>query len=878
MRFLFRHKGLGLRLIHVSAVVLIGGISCYHSLSWHSASADPTVPSGTLASETFEAPAGPLNALAGGSGWAAPWEIQNGSVAVPGYNTATAAPLTFAGVSQSGNYATGGAGWIASGRTLDTGSGGNFSQYLNGNLIGQSGKTLFFGLLMRKDMNTDDEMSVTLHAGASPAWWVNVAGVAVGHFGGASNTAGTRYWSLRVDGVVHQTTVPVVVGQAALLVLRLDFGATTTASLFVNPPPAALPSTAGASATTSSSLAFRSVAYYGGPDPNQSSVDELRFAASYSGLAWGSTPPPAAPSNLTALAGDGQVILSWTSVPGVSAWQIFKMVGNVPQLEGTAASNAFTATGLTNGVAYTFYVVSVVSGVSSAPSAQVTSVPRGVAPAAHARLGTNLAQLADWSRELPFVDAFKSARPWISQLQGASWGSGPALALDANGWITSLQPGQYAETIMFDNALDDQPDYPTGQYTLLYDGEGTIAFDLQSASIVSQTPGRMVVQVPGGVNGIYLMLTATNPANPLRNLRFILPGFESTYASQPFHPLFLQRLQSYRVLRYMEWMLTNGSSQQNWSDRPQPADYTYGWRGVPLEVLVQLANQLNVTPWFNIPAQATDAYVQSFATLVLQQLNTSLKFYLEYSNETWNGSFSQNAWIRNQGTAAGLSTDPTLATAYYTASRSVQIFNIVGSVPGGTGRMIRVIGSQAANSWLSDQMLGFQNAFGHADALAIAPYFNCDDTSTGGFGVLGDPATASQVAAMTPDQIIDIQLAHINGCALRQMQSNAAVAQKYGLLMVGYEGGQSLVGYNGVENNATVTGLFKTANRSTRMTALYAQYLQNWVAAGGDLFVHFSDVTAFTKWGAWGALEYQGQDPNTAPKYRALVTFSAQHP
>jgi hypothetical protein len=489
----------------------------------------------------------------------------------------------------------------------------------------------------------------------------------------------------------------------------------------------------------------------------------------------------------------------------------------------------------------------------------------------------------DWSRELPFVDAFKSARPWISQLQGAAWGTGPALALDASGWIKSLAPGQYAETIMLDNAGDDQPDYPTGEYILLYDGQGTIGFDLQSASIVSQTPvsqsgGRMVVNVPGGVNGIFLMVTATNTANPIRNIRFILPGFESTYATQPFHPLFLSRLNGYHVFRYMEWMLTNGSTQQNWADRPTPADYTYGWRGVPLEVMIQLANQMKVSPWFNIPAQATDDYVRQFATLVGQQLSQGLRFYLEYSNETWNGSFSQNGWISTQGQTAGLSTDPTVAAAYYTSVRAVQIFNIFQSVLGGTTRMIRVIASQAGNSWLSDQTLGFQNGFAKADALAIAPYFNCSDAGNGGFGVLGDPVTANQVAAMTADQVIDIELAHINGCTMQQMQSNAAVAQKYGLPMVAYEGGQSLVGYSGAENNTAMTAVFKAANRSSRMTALYAQYLQNWVSAGGDMFVHFTDVTAYSKYGSWGSLEYQDQDPNTAPKYQALMTFATAHP
>ena len=823
-----------------------------------------------LVSEPFAGSSGALNATNGGSGWAGPWQVQSNNTTVPGYNIASASPPVYAGIGQSGNYAIGGIGYQNAGRSLDTTV---FPQYLSGGLIGASGQTLYWGIVMRKDIDTDDEMWVTLHPGNNPAWWPQYPGVTIGHFAAASDTNGTRYWSLRLNGVVYQTTTPVVVGQPAFLVVRIDFAATSTVSLYVNPPTGSLPSTPGAQATTSSSVAFQSLAYYAGAGPNQCSIDEIRFAASYSALASGSLPPPPAPTSLSAAAGNSQVLLSWNAVSGATSYQVYQLVNGAGQLQSTVSTNSAVIGSLTNGVSYTFYVTAQNSSGTSVPSAQVTAVPHGSAPPPHPSLGSNVSQVIDYSREWPFVDAFKSARPWIPQAQGASWGQGPPLQLDANGWILSLQPGQYAETILLDNAIDDQADYPTGQYTLLYDGDGAISFDLQSASIVSQTPGRIVVNVPSGQNGVYLIVSAVNSANPIRNIRFIMPGFESTYQTQPFHPTFLQRLQNYQVLRFMEWSLINGSTIKNWPDRPTPSDYTYSWRGVPLEVAIQLANALNVKPWFNIPAQATDNYVTQFAAMVNSQLNASLKFYVEYSNETWNGGFSQNGYMRSQGQALGLSSDPTLAAAYYTAYRSVQIFNLIQS-----SRMIRVIASQAANSWLSDQTLGFQNAFASADALAIAPYFNCSDTATGGFGVLGDPSTASQVAAMSVDQVIDIELQHINGCANQQMQSNSMVAQKYGIKMVGYEGGQSLVGYGGAENNSTLTALFKSANRSTRMTSLYAQYLQNWVAAAGDVFVHFTDVTSFSKYGSFGSLEYQDQDPNTAPKYQALTTFASQHP
>jgi len=48
-------------------------------------------------------------------------------------------------------------------------------------------------------------------------------------------------------------------------------------------------------------------------------------------------------------------------------------------------------------------------------------------------------------------------------------------------------------------------------------------------------------------NGIAVRLTATNPANPLRNIRIIPPGFEGSAQRQVFHPWFLKSLERYSV-------------------------------------------------------------------------------------------------------------------------------------------------------------------------------------------------------------------------------------------------------------------------------------------------------------------------------------------
>jgi hypothetical protein len=50
-----------------------------------------------------------------------------------------------------------------------------------------------------------------------------------------------------------------------------------------------------------------------------------------------------------------------------------------------------------------------------------------------------------------------------------------------------------------------------------------------------------------GDNGIHIRLTETSPADPLRNLRVVMPGFEASHSRQPFHPWFLKSLARYSV-------------------------------------------------------------------------------------------------------------------------------------------------------------------------------------------------------------------------------------------------------------------------------------------------------------------------------------------
>jgi hypothetical protein len=473
-------------------------------------------------------------------------------------------------------------------------------------------------------------------------------------------------------------------------------------------------------------------------------------------------------------------------------------------------------------------------------------------------LGTNLAAIVSWNAQWAFVDVFKQSRAWIAQCTGCNWGEGGTLALTPEGWIAELAPNQYATTII----MDEIQHFPAGEYTVLYDGEGDIQFGLNTVDVLSATDGRIVI-VPNGNGGIYLEIHATNPANPLRNIRVIMPGFAATYATQPFHPLFLERLQGFEVLRFMDWMQTNNSSVVTWSERPQVTAPNYE-QGVPLEVMVQLANTLGVDAWFNMPHQADDEYIRNFATYIRDHLNPELNAYIEYSNETWNSQFSQANYVIEQGTSLGLSADAFQAGFFFHARRAVEIFTIWADVFGGTNRLVRVLASQAANAWTGEQVMDFENAAASADALAIAPYFG---------GYLGDPATLDTISSHSVDTLLAAAHDHILGEVADWITTNVQASSQRGLELIAYEGGQHLAGYFGAENNEALTQLFMATNRDPQMSAIYTAYLNQWHNLGGGLFVNFTYVDGFSQWGNWGVLEYQDQSLDTAPKYRALVDY-----
>lgn len=485
-------------------------------------------------------------------------------------------------------------------------------------------------------------------------------------------------------------------------------------------------------------------------------------------------------------------------------------------------------------------------------------------PSTKARMGINLAGPADWATELPFVDVFRTSRPWVSQRKGSPYGQGPALELDEWGWVKKLEPGCFAETPL---CTISGGHFPGGVYTVLYAGEGEIAFR-GDVKIVESRPGRLRIEVDSSRGGFALQLTKTNAADYVRDIHVIMPGFEDTWQQEPFHPAFLNRWRGMACFRFMDWMHTNGSEIAHWSDRPELRHATFSKRGVALEWMIDACNRVGVDPWFCMPHLADDDFVRHFAEMVRERLDPNRKIYIEYSNEVWNGQFPQSRYAGQQGVKLGLgpADKPWEAGWHFTATRSMEIFRVWEEVFGGHDRFIRVLPSQSGNTAVSEGVLGFRDAAKHADALATAPYM----PFSVGRGKLAD--LGERMKDWTVDELLDYFEESAFKDSLVRMDKDKAVADKYGLKLMAYEGGQHMVAFvKNPELTRQITATMHAANRHARMGDMYRRYFDHWAEIGGDTFAVFSSISRWSNHGAWGQAEFYDSTPEEYPKLDAVL-------
>ena len=256
-------------------------------------------------------------------------------------------------------------------------------------------------------------------------------------------------------------------------------------------------------------------------------------------------------------------------------------------------------------------------------------------------MGINLDVITDWSPQFMFVDAMKQSREWLVQpTDGSFWNDDSiAVPMRPDGYPTHV-PFEYEGDSMIVHTLllrelhlGNRGGYPAGEYTLIFEGTGEIQLQFDATGSYTQADSAYTVTIddPGG--GIGLRIVRSDASDPIRNIRFIMPGFRDTYGAEPFHPKFLELLKDFQVLRFLWPQWVNESFLENWEDRTPKDYYTQGDNipggGLAYEWVIELCNRLGADPWISLPHLVTDDFVTQFATLFRDSLDMDLKLYLE---------------------------------------------------------------------------------------------------------------------------------------------------------------------------------------------------------------------------------------------------------
>jgi len=480
----------------------------------------------------------------------------------------------------------------------------------------------------------------------------------------------------------------------------------------------------------------------------------------------------------------------------------------------------------------------------------------------------------------------------------------------------------------------------------------------------------------------HLRIEAINAASPLTDLKVWLPdpadpeNSSLENSGSMWHPSLVARIASadFNHLRFMDWGSTNQSPQQDWIDRRlptfalqsgvlhrrSPADgviyytdevgtphYFTGDRptGVAFEHMVALCNATGKDMWICVPHLATDDFVVKLANLIAfgsdgvnpyssvtaspvhPPLDSSLKVWVEYSNEIWSrgNSFPQGNWAQAQADSLGIS------KAQFNARRYSQIWQIFQQRFGGSSRIVRSAGIWTGGSSYTSAFLNELHSYGPTLTPAVSPdiispttYFgngiqdwvyeqanltrgttkqwfhtSADfvyNTSTGATRPVSVPLNAPywQSPELTSQQdatFTEWKKRIFSGSTARgggpdstgmgggfnaSLRTDIFSVFGVNLPIVAYEGGPSLYVdyYDGgnLQDNG-ITNFIVDINRQPGFAEIYRIQLNMARAKGLDSHSLFVDVSRWGKYGQWGHLEYQGQPLEESVKWSAVQAW-----
>ena len=533
-------------------------------------------------------------------------------------------------------------------------------------------------------------------------------------------------------------------------------------------------------------------------------------------------------------------------------------------------------------------------------------------------MSIGLAGVVDWSVQQPFLDVMKTARPWIGHRPG-QWGGmefdelESLDVLDENGWPMRIPDELRGIGTVVLSDMPVQARSLAGRYRVQFQGDGIVEVGGRASNVI-YGDGEVLFDFEPGPGPVVLTINKTDRdgiGDYIRDITLVrMDHIEQFDQGEIFNPDWTQVIAGFGTFRFMDWMETNDSTQSEWVDRPKPDDFTYARHGVPLEIMVKLANELQADAWFNMPHLATDEYMQKFATYVRDNLHRDLIVYAEFSNEVWNWQFTQAVWAE-EAAAARWNVENGWMQLYGLATSDMAAIwkNVFGSAA--EDRLVTVISTQTgwqgleqdalnAPLWVAENPEYNKPPAEQVDAYAIAGYFG---------RILGTPERAPRVKSWIADShakaealadaqslsgsareifvevrkfdaaielaAADLRDGSVSGdptdtlldLARNTFPFHAEIAASHGLDLIMYEGGTHVAGVQQMIDDDELTEFFVVLNYAPEMGSLYGELINSWATAGGKLFNVYADVVDPGKWGSWGGLRHL-DDQN--PRWNAI--------
>lgn len=574
-----------------------------------------------------------------------------------------------------------------------------------------------------------------------------------------------------------------------------------------------------------------------------------------------SAPSALAASNIT----NTSVQLTWWSVANAVNYNIY--IGSTKVGTSTNGWTSFNVTGLNAGTSYTFTVKAFNSANQEGPGSSVTAVTTGssggtatnlTAPPALAasNITNNSIQLTWWSV--------------ANAVNYNVYNGSTKIGSTTNGWtsfnVTGLNAGtSYTFTIKaFNSSNQEGPGSSVTASTTGGSGGGG----------TPPTSGCMAMGV--NLNGDYQWSADGS------DLKIFKTGISNwSTETNPWNPAFLSEvnISAYKMLRFMDWNSTNWSRQTTWSTRTQKTanHYNYGqWYGTPIayEWMVDLCNRTGKHMWINIPHRADDNYVNQLATLLKNSLNSNINVYVEYSNETWNYTFSSRSdnggmdgqlnYVQNEANRLGLpgSNNDYKGQSFY-VYRSLQIFKIFNDVWGTSKTRLRKVLAYSGNEDVARQSLNIidnttYNPHGiKPDIFAVAPYIGDNESVT--------TANASANFRTKVDQSVAAGGYTQKFKAVVDGYNNTHSANK--MVFSIYEAGQHYTLGGGAQKNF---------NDNPNAYSDY-MYMLDKFKPYYNTFMQFVMVAKCEQNDCWGLKGAYGQAESSAPKFRAVKDFAANN-